>query len=125
MRHSSLSPGTGRSFVAGTSWTRICRLRFDTEKNEQNETGLATSISRFNETRFLSFASKGRESEMHSKQIADNPKTIVVILDTGDEILSSLKSVAQTEHLASSSLKGDRRTERCRTWLVQLGGKEV
>jgi predicted DNA-binding protein with PD1-like motif len=62
---------------------------------------------------------------MHSKQIADNPKTIVVILDTGDEILSSLKSVAQTEHLASSSLKGDRRTERCRTWLVQLGGKEV
>jgi predicted DNA-binding protein with PD1-like motif len=42
---------------------------------------------------------------MRSKQIADDPKTIVVILDTGDEILSSLKSVARTEHLASSSFK--------------------
>jgi hypothetical protein len=42
---------------------------------------------------------------MRSKQISENPKTIVVVLNTGDEILSSLKSVAQTEHLASSSFK--------------------
>lgn len=42
---------------------------------------------------------------MRSKQVADNPKTMVVILDTGDEILSSLKSVARTEHLAGSSFK--------------------
>lgn len=42
---------------------------------------------------------------MRSKQVADNPKTLVVILDTGDEILSSLKSVARTEHLAGSSFK--------------------
>ena len=42
---------------------------------------------------------------MRSKQIADDPKTLVVILDTGDEILSSLKSVAQAEHLAGSSFK--------------------
>jgi hypothetical protein len=42
---------------------------------------------------------------MRSKQIAEEPKTLVVILDTGDEILSSLKYVAQTEHLAGSSFK--------------------
>jgi predicted DNA-binding protein with PD1-like motif len=42
---------------------------------------------------------------MRSKQIAEDPKTFVVILDTGDEILSSLKSVARTEHLAGSSFK--------------------
>jgi predicted DNA-binding protein with PD1-like motif len=42
---------------------------------------------------------------MRSKQIAVNPKTFVVILDSGDEILSSLKYVAQTEHLAGSSFK--------------------
>ncbi|MGA9461418.1 MAG: PPC domain-containing DNA-binding protein [Terracidiphilus sp.] len=42
---------------------------------------------------------------MRSKQVAENPKTFVVILDTGDEILSSLKSVAQAEGLAGSSLK--------------------
>lgn len=42
---------------------------------------------------------------MHSKQVAEEPKTLVVILDTGDEILSSLKSVARTEHLAGSSFK--------------------
>jgi uncharacterized protein len=42
---------------------------------------------------------------MRSKQVAENPKTFVVILDTGDEILSSLKQLAQTEHLAGSSFK--------------------
>jgi predicted DNA-binding protein with PD1-like motif len=42
---------------------------------------------------------------MHSKQVAEDPKTLVVILDTGDEILSSLESVARTEHLAGSSFK--------------------
>jgi hypothetical protein len=42
---------------------------------------------------------------MRSKQVAENPKTFVVILDTGDEVLSSLKSVAQTEQLAGSSFK--------------------
>jgi predicted DNA-binding protein with PD1-like motif len=42
---------------------------------------------------------------MRSKRIADNPKTFVLILDTDDEILSSLKHFAQTEHLAGSSFK--------------------
>lgn len=42
---------------------------------------------------------------MRSRQVAENPKTLVVILDTGDEILASLKSVAGTEHLAASSFK--------------------
>ena len=31
------------------------------------------------------FASKGSEEEMRSKQVAESPKTFVVILDTGDE----------------------------------------
>jgi hypothetical protein len=42
---------------------------------------------------------------MRSKQVAENPKTFVVILDTGDEILSSLKHFAQAQHLAGSSFK--------------------
>ena len=42
---------------------------------------------------------------MRSKQVAETPKTFVVILDTGDEILSSLKRFAQTEHLGGSSFK--------------------
>jgi hypothetical protein len=42
---------------------------------------------------------------MRSKQIADNPKTFVVILDTGEEILSSLKSFAEAQKLAGSSFK--------------------
>lgn len=42
---------------------------------------------------------------MRSKQIAESPKTLVVILDTGDELLSSLKHFARTEHLAASSFK--------------------
>jgi hypothetical protein len=42
---------------------------------------------------------------MGSKQIADNPKTFAIILDTDDEILSSLKSFARTEKLTGSSFK--------------------
>ncbi|MGA8731577.1 MAG: PPC domain-containing DNA-binding protein [Terracidiphilus sp.] len=42
---------------------------------------------------------------MRSRQVAENPKTFVVVLDTGDEILSSLKSVSQAERLAGSSFK--------------------
>jgi hypothetical protein len=42
---------------------------------------------------------------MRSKQIADNPKTFVVILDTGGEILSSLKGFAEAQKLAGSSFK--------------------
>jgi hypothetical protein len=42
---------------------------------------------------------------MHSKLVADSPKTFVLILETGDEVLSSLKTFAQAEHLSSSSFK--------------------
>lgn len=42
---------------------------------------------------------------MRSKLIADTPKTFALILESEDEILSSLKAFAQTEHLASSSFK--------------------
>lgn len=42
---------------------------------------------------------------MRSKQIAENPKTFVIILETGDEVLSSLKRIAKTEALAGSSFK--------------------
>lgn len=42
---------------------------------------------------------------MRSRQVAENPKTFVVILDTDDEILSSLKDFAQTKHLGGSSFK--------------------
>lgn len=42
---------------------------------------------------------------MRSKQVAETPKTYAVILDTGEEILSSLKQLAKTAHLAGSSFK--------------------
>jgi predicted DNA-binding protein with PD1-like motif len=42
---------------------------------------------------------------MHSRQVADTPKTYVVILDTGEEVLSSLKQFAKMAHLAGSSFK--------------------
>jgi hypothetical protein len=42
---------------------------------------------------------------MRSKLIADSPKTFVLILETGDEVLSSLKTFAQSEGLSSSSFK--------------------
>jgi uncharacterized protein len=42
---------------------------------------------------------------MRSKRVAENPRTFVVILDTGDELMSSLKQFAQKEHLAGSSFK--------------------
>jgi hypothetical protein len=56
-------------------------------------------------TYLSSSASKVREGAMRSEQVAESPKTFVVILDTGDEILSSLQSVARTEKLAGSSFK--------------------
>ncbi|HVN94032.1 MAG TPA: PPC domain-containing DNA-binding protein [Terracidiphilus sp.] len=42
---------------------------------------------------------------MRSKQVADAPKTYVVILDTGEEILKSLEEFAKREKLAGSSFK--------------------
>lgn len=42
---------------------------------------------------------------MHSKIIADRPKTFALVLDTGDEILSSLKEFAHSQHLSASSFK--------------------
>ncbi len=42
---------------------------------------------------------------MRSRQIADNPKTFIIILDSGEEILSSLKSFAKEQRLSGSSFK--------------------
>lgn len=42
---------------------------------------------------------------MRSKQLAENPKSFAIILDTGDELLSSLKAFAQKNHLGRSSFK--------------------
>jgi predicted DNA-binding protein with PD1-like motif len=42
---------------------------------------------------------------MRSKQIAEDPKTFALIFETGDEILSSLKSFAVAEGLSGSSFK--------------------
>jgi len=42
---------------------------------------------------------------MRSKLIADSPRTYALVLDTGDEVLASLKSFALGEKLASSSFK--------------------
>lgn len=42
---------------------------------------------------------------MRAKQIASEPKTFVLILDTGDELLSSIKSLAREHKLSGSSFK--------------------
>jgi uncharacterized protein len=42
---------------------------------------------------------------MRSKQVANTPSTYVVIFDTGEELLSSLKQFANSERLAASSFK--------------------
>jgi uncharacterized protein len=42
---------------------------------------------------------------MRSKQVAEEPKTFVVILDSGEEILSALKNFAKSQGLAGSSFK--------------------
>jgi uncharacterized protein len=42
---------------------------------------------------------------MRARQIAIQPKTFVLILETGDELLSSVKSFAEMHHLSSSSFK--------------------
>jgi uncharacterized protein len=42
---------------------------------------------------------------MRSKQVAGIPKTFVAILNTGEELLSSLRQLANSEHLAGSSFK--------------------
>jgi uncharacterized protein len=42
---------------------------------------------------------------MRSKQVSENPKTHVIVLETGDEVLASLNGFAQAEHLAASSFK--------------------
>jgi uncharacterized protein len=42
---------------------------------------------------------------MRVRQIAMEPKTFAVILETGEEVVSSLKSVAHEHHLAGSSFK--------------------
>ncbi|HEY6445702.1 MAG TPA: PPC domain-containing DNA-binding protein [Acidobacteriaceae bacterium] len=42
---------------------------------------------------------------MRYKQVAQQPKTWVVIFDTGDELAAKLKQLAKDLHLASSSFK--------------------
>lgn len=42
---------------------------------------------------------------MRHKQISDTPKTFVLILNTGDEILTGLKQFASKQKLAGSSFK--------------------
>jgi hypothetical protein len=54
----------------------------------------------------MSFASEsGGGNEMRSKQIADNPKTLAIILDPGEEILACLKKIAEAEGFGGSSFK--------------------
>lgn len=42
---------------------------------------------------------------MRAKLIAGEPKTFALILETGDEVLSSPKTFAQSEQFSSSSFK--------------------
>jgi predicted DNA-binding protein with PD1-like motif len=42
---------------------------------------------------------------MRFKRIADEPKTFVVVFDTGEEIIAGLKKLGREQHLAGSSFK--------------------
>jgi hypothetical protein len=42
---------------------------------------------------------------MRSKQIADDPKICVIVLNAGNELLSSLKSFAKAQCLSAGSFK--------------------
>ena len=42
---------------------------------------------------------------MRHKQIAENPKTIAIIMDTGDEIVDVLQQFATSQKLSGSSFK--------------------
>lgn len=42
---------------------------------------------------------------MRTKQIAEEPKTYAVILETGEEVLSSLRAFAREHHLTASSFQ--------------------
>lgn len=42
---------------------------------------------------------------MHYRQIAEEPKTYVIIFDTGDEVAAGVKRVAEELHLGSASFK--------------------
>lgn len=42
---------------------------------------------------------------MHYRQVASQPKTYVIVFQTGDELASGLKRAAQELHLASASFK--------------------
>jgi uncharacterized protein len=68
-------------------------------------------VYRLRRSRFQSELARGslhpilQEDAMRSRQVAEIPKTYVVILDTGEELLASLKEFAETAHLAGSSFK--------------------
>ena len=42
---------------------------------------------------------------MHHKQISDNPKTLALIMDTGGEIVDTLKQFASSQKLAGTSFE--------------------
>ena len=44
---------------------------------------------------------------MRFKKIADEPKTFVVVFDTGEEITAGLKKLAREQNLAGSSFKAN------------------
>jgi predicted DNA-binding protein with PD1-like motif len=64
----------------------------------------AASVA-FAETISQKAASKGREVNMRTKQIDEEPKTFVLVLDTGEELLTSLKRFAKEQSLSASSFK--------------------
>jgi uncharacterized protein len=53
----------------------------------------------------VAFASQHERNGMRSKQVNENPRTYVIVLETGDEVLSSLKDFSHAKGLAGSSFK--------------------
>jgi len=65
---------------------------------------------------------------MRSKRIDENSsmmgaghKTFVIVFDTGDQVITGLKSIAGEQHLAASHFTAIRRIQRCSAGLLQLG----
>jgi len=79
-------------------WTRIFSLGFDSGEDGRN--GTASTGCRRQTWSWVVGIQLAREFKMRSKLIANSPKTSALIIKTGDEVLSSLKTLAQTEHLS-------------------------
>lgn len=88
----------GHSLGRGFIHLGLSEVTYEQECSYANGSRIAYNVR-------AAFASQRGEGAMRFKQVAEKPKTFVVVLDTGDEVSKSLKDFAKNEGLAGSSFK--------------------